>query len=298
MLDSLLLLEEGIDFVRPDVRRGKRLVEGVVHDAHVAPERGPERGRAPLDREVGVVRVREAQRLRGEVHVEEGLLRERGRVARGGERGAHVREDARAGAEEHDAGVEGDAEAARAGEHVGHGGEAVREREELVEAGAHERVGVEVDEAAHAERVERPDVELGVLVAEVGGGARAAARGRDVGDGVGRPAGGGGEAEGAGGDAGGEVDEDEAGGDVGAVEGVGEGDDGGGVRVGVERRDDGAIARGVGCGRWHGQRGRRVEHGEIVPSTARGGCGGRRTGREVLTNSGSYQGVLGERGSA
>ena len=161
--------------------------------------------------------------------------------------GEHIRENARIGLEDHDAGVEVEREASVVREHVRGRREDERELEELVKVLSDVGVCVEVDGGLDADGVERPDSELGVLVDEGWPDALSVVRRLDEIDRVEFPADVIEVALGRFGYAVGKEDCDLPGVGVGFCEGVSEGGDGDGVRVGIEGGYDSALIAS-GCG--------------------------------------------------
>ena len=138
----------------------------IMHDAYLVAHRVPQR-RAPLvDRQVRVVHVRQVHGVRPKIDIQECLLGHDGREARVGDARAHALERRVVRLEHEDACIEVELEG-RVAAHVWDGAKREGHVEQLVKVAADERVRIEVDHVVYAQvGVERPEVELGILVAE------------------------------------------------------------------------------------------------------------------------------------
>ncbi len=224
----------------------KWLGHRIMDDAHLVAQCVPQRGAPLANGEVRVVHVRQAHGIRAKIHVQERLLCIERVEARVGDACAHALERGVARVEHEHARVEVELEA-RVAVHVRHGGEREGEVEELVKVAPHERVRVEVDDALDAQHgVQRPEVQLGVLVEKAVADSRTVVRWRDQLNLERLPSRRAQDAERAGGEAARDVEEDAPGRGARFLEGVPECGGRDGEQVVVDRSHDCARVR-IGC---------------------------------------------------
>lgn len=229
---------------------GKRLRPRIMHDAYLVAHRVPKRWAPLAYRQIRVVQVRQPHGVRAKVEIQECLLGLSGRETCVVYARTHALEGRVVRVEDEDARVEVELEA-RVLVYVWDGAEREGQVEELVKVAPDKRVRVQVDHTVHAQdRVKRPEVQLGVLVAEAAADAGAVVRRRDKLHFERLPACCARDAKRARGDASGDVEEDAAGGGAGLLDGVAESCDGNRVQVVVERADDCSRA---GIGIRHGR---------------------------------------------
>ena len=227
---------------------GKRLGPRIMHDANLVAHRLPKRGAPLAYRQIRVVQVRQPHGVRAKIEIQERLFGLSGREACVVDARAHALEGRVVRVEHEHTRVEVELEA-RVAVYVWDGAEREGHIKELIKVAPDERVCVQVDHAVHAQdRVERPEVQLGVLVAEAVADAGAVVRRWDEIHLEWLPARCAGDAERAWREASGDVEEDAAGGNAGLLDGVAESCDGDRVQLVVERADDCSRA-GIGCNR-------------------------------------------------
>ena len=231
---------------------GERLGPCVMHNAYLVAHRSPQR-RAPLvDHQVRVVHVRQAHGVRAKIDVQKRLLGLDGRKARIVDARTHVLKRRVVWLEHEDACVKVKLEA-QVAVHVWDGAEWEGHVEQLIKVATDERVRIEVDHVFYAQAgVKRPEVELGVLVAEAVADAGAVVWWWYPLDLEEFPACCADDAERALGKASWDVEEDTAGGCSGILERVSEVRNGDGVQVVVERTYDSARVE-IGCIRCGGR---------------------------------------------
>ena len=153
---------------RTTERAFEGLDQSIMDDPQLLLNRVPIRLGPRLDRKVPIVYVRDSDDLRPVIQVQIRLFGLCPMEVRRLDFGEHIGKDLGVGFENHDAGVETEREPSVVQVHVRRRREDEREFEEFVKVFSDVGVRVEIDGGLDADRVERPDPQLGILVDESG----------------------------------------------------------------------------------------------------------------------------------